>query len=34
MLKLIIEDPSRTQEEIDAYEKIYNEAQPAIKKLE
>ena len=34
MLKLIIGDPSRTQAEIDAYEKIYNEAQDTIKLLD
>lgn len=34
MLKLIIGDPARTSEEIDAYEKIYKEAIHIIKQLE
>lgn len=34
MLKLIIGDPARTSEEMDAYEKIYKEAIHIIKQLE
>jgi hypothetical protein len=34
MLRLIIGDPARTTEEIDAYEKIYNEAIQIINQFE